>query len=96
MEINVISFHNLDDILYYIILFIYIWRYAKRKYKTMDKYFGHSQNQICDHIIFSKYLEHKLNLVKDGDLSIYRISSMRSKQEERWKFWGNASTLHDF
>lgn len=49
----------------------------------MDKYFGHSQNQICDHIIFSKYLEHKLNLVKDDDLSIYRISSMRSKQEER-------------
>lgn len=96
MAINVIDFHNLDGILYYTIFFIYIWTYASRKYKTVDKYFGHSQNQICEHIIFFKYLEYKFNLAKDSDLSIYRISSMRSKQEERWKSLGNASTLYDF
>lgn len=96
MEINVIGFHNLDGILYYTIFFIYIWTYVSRKYKTMDKYFGHSQNQICDHILFFKYLESKLNLAKDSNLSIYRISSMRSKQEERWKFLGNTYTLYDF
>lgn len=61
--------------------------YASRKYKNIDTYFCHSQNQICDH---------KLNLAKDDELNIYRISSMKSKKEERLKSLGNASILYDF